>query len=379
MRIGFDAKRIFFNNRGLGSYGRNLLWALLKNYTQHEYYLYSPNPHGSSLFSRELKNHENLFLKTPNLPRMFNGFWRTYLLGSQLVSDQIDLYHGLSHELPLNLTGTTKKVVTIHDLIFLKYPQFFSPMNRGIYINKIRHACKVADVIIAISEATKHDLLVHLKIPEEKIIVVYQSCDEVFYAPSKLEDNLEHLAIPSKYILFVGALIPHKNPMAILKAMKLMTEEDCHLVIVGKGKKYYRQMQTYLQLNNLSDRVHFISNQGPITNQQLALLYKRALMFVFPSMLEGFGIPIIEAMFSGTPVIINQGAGLSEAAGDAACQLDVNDSKLFAKTMDRIIQDRSWRKELIAGGELHVQKFRQETIAEQLMKCYQGLLDSSPV
>ncbi len=377
MRIGFDAKRIFFNQRGLGNYSRNLVRSLLKTYTGHQYHLYAPHPRDSELFREELEAFPNLHLRTPArwLPGALQSLWRSYFMTADMSSDRLDLYHGLSQELPITGSTSFKKVVTIHDLIFMKYPEHFSAMDRRIYTNKIKYACKQADLVIAISQATKNDLISLMKVKEQKIKVIYQSCDQVFYSSQTPSQNTSvNLQLPNNYVLYVGALVPHKNAKAILKAMTLMRRDDSHLVIVGSGKKYFQEMQTYIARHKLSQRVHFANLLGALDNQQLAALYRGASLFVFPSLLEGFGIPVIEAMFSGVPVIINRNAGLSEAAGEAAVVVDVNDSALLAASMDEIISDTEVHKQLVAKGESHVEKFKQEYITPQIMECYRQLV-----
>ncbi|GJM27533.1 MAG: glycosyl transferase family 1 [Cyclobacteriaceae bacterium] len=379
MKVGFDAKRIFHNQRGLGSYGRNLLQGLLKYHPQAQYYLYTPKIKSLPELNLPWTPQHNLKLRTPGVmfPGFLNGLWRSLLINQSINEDKLDIYHGLSQEVPFNMTSSRPRViVTVHDLIFLKYPQFFSPLNRKIYTRKIAHACANSDTVLAISEQTKSDLVTMLKIKQNKIRVVYQGCDEIYYQETvePIPRSINNFQLPEKYILYVGALVPHKNAMAILKALRLMKERDYHLIIVGKGKKYYHQLQEFIERYNLSGRVTFLSNIGPISNKQLAAIYRLASLFVFPSLMEGFGIPVIEAMFSGIPVIINQQAGLSEAAGDAALEVDVNHSELLAESIDQILKDKSISKNMVEKGALHVQKFKLERVTSQVLECYQQLL-----
>lgn len=378
MNIGFDAKRVFFNQRGLGSYSRNLISGLLSFYPANQYFLYSPKIRSSSYFQEILSQHQNLNLRTPAtwVPTFLEGIWRSYFLASQTGKDQLDIYHGLSHEIPYGLSKHTKTIVTVHDLIFLKYPRYFSPVDRRIYYHKIAYAVNAAHLVLAISEQTKKDLISWFRVSENKIRVVYQSCHELFYQNNHLSgDILTKFRLPEKYILYVGALVPHKNALSLIKALKHLKVSDHHLVVVGKGKGYYRQMMAYINEHGLYNRVHFISNQGSIDNRQLAMLYRGASLFVFPSLWEGFGIPVLEAMASGVPVIVNQNAGLTEAAGEAALAINVNDSMLLASQMNSIITDESLTNHLIQKGKLQAEKFRPRQVTAQLMQAYQEVLD----
>ena len=183
MRIGFDAKRVFHNFRGLGNYGRTLLEGLYQFYPEHCYLLYTPPFQDIRSVDWE-KKFSSFRVCTPTgfLERSFPSFWRRFLLGKKLERDELDIYHGLSHDLPAGVrVGKPKTVVTIHDLIFLRFPQFFPWIDRCVYLNKLRHACNRADVILAICEQTKNDLIEFLHIHEDRIRVIYQGVHPRFY------------------------------------------------------------------------------------------------------------------------------------------------------------------------------------------------------
>ncbi|MGB0930862.1 MAG: glycosyltransferase [Chitinophagales bacterium] len=185
MKIGFDAKRAFFNNTGLGNYSRTLIKSLVKYYPDNQYTLYSPKSIEGSPFA-EMQNFKNIEVKTPQtrFQKLLGGsLWRSLQLGNPIKDDQLDIYHGLSHELPRNIHRSrpqTKSIVTIHDLIFLRYPELYSKVDTLIYRQKWKHACQQADKVIAISEQTKSDTIEFLGIEANKIEVVYQSCHPVF-------------------------------------------------------------------------------------------------------------------------------------------------------------------------------------------------------
>lgn len=215
----------------------------------------------------------------------------------------VQLYHGLSNELPIGIHKTgIKSVVTIHDLIFLRYPEYYKPIDRKIYNFKFKYACHVADRIVAISECTKRDIMNFYQIPAEKIDVVYQGCDPQYseiVSEQKKKQVKEIYQLPEKYILNVGSIETRKNLMLALEALKDIPA-DIHLVAVGKKTPYVDSLMEYANENGLNDHLHLIHN---LPHSDLPAVYQQALMFVYPSRFEGFGIPIIEAMHSQLPVI----------------------------------------------------------------------------
>ena len=200
MKIGFDAKRAFYNNSGLGNYSRTLLKNLTNYYADNEYHLYSPGMPESS-FSNFVKEQRNIKVHTPQhfISKSFPSLWRSTGISSQLEQNGIGIYHGLSNELPLNISGKKiKKVVSIHDLIFLRYPELYPRMDRTIYNYKFKKACEDADVIVAISKQTKQDLIEFYGVNEQKIKLIYQSCNELFYRET---DNNQIKNTQEKYKL----------------------------------------------------------------------------------------------------------------------------------------------------------------------------------
>ena len=186
MKIGFDAKRAFLNTTGLGNYSRTLMSSLAKHYADNQYFLYYPKKN-IGFEQAKFSLAENMEVKTPNnaLQALAGGsFWRSWTLGKQIKKDELNIYHGLSNELPFSVSrnlGKPKTVVTIHDIIFMKYPKWYPTFDRFMYRRKWKHSCKVADKIVAISEETKGEIVNYFKIDESKIEVIYQSCDAAFY------------------------------------------------------------------------------------------------------------------------------------------------------------------------------------------------------
>ncbi|MEO6440600.1 MAG: glycosyltransferase family 1 protein, partial [Chitinophagales bacterium] len=240
MNIGFDAKRAYHNGTGLGHYSRTLLGLLSEYYPDHHYYLF--NPKASEKFKLKGNNFHEI-VPTGIVNKLFNSAWRSSWVTKDLQKLRIDLYHGLSHEIPsgINKTGI-KSVVTIHDLIHERYPEQYNPIDVKIYSIKFRFACEHANKIIAISEQTKKDIIEFYKIPEKKISICYQSCHPAFgktVSEAEKRKVIETYQLPDEFFLYVGSIIERKNLLNICKAFFLTRNEmNVPLVIVGDGGRY---------------------------------------------------------------------------------------------------------------------------------------------
>ncbi|MBM3440663.1 MAG: glycosyltransferase family 4 protein, partial [Bacteroidetes bacterium] len=327
MVIGFDAKRAFHNRTGLGHYSRTLLRDLSRFYPEQRYLLFNPKP--SSLF--DLSPFPSLQERLPEttFDRLLPALWRSSRIIGTLKEESVQLYHGLSHELPQGIErGRTKTVVTMHDLIHERYPEQYPWLDRKIYTRKFQYACDVADTIIAISEQTKNDLIDFYMVPAEKIKVCYQSCNPAFAEKVSEAEKARVRKIydlPDRFFLYVGSVIERKNLLSICKAMDLLRDEiDIPLVVIGEGKKYLQQVKAYVEKVGLSNRIIFLSAH-PAARQisfqnasDFPAIYQLATAMIYPSMFEGFGIPVLEALWSGLPVITSNISSLPEAGGDAA-------------------------------------------------------------
>ncbi len=312
MRIGYDAKRLFCNNTGLGNYSRSLVANQHAQYPGDQQVLFSPrlrrNADTEAFYSDEYER---------VAPKGFSPLWRTASMVRDISRSNIDLYHGLSHELPIGIDRAgCRSVVTIHDLIYKFHPQDFGRIDRQIYDFKFRYACRHADRIIAISNSTKYDLMMHFGVKESKISVVYQSCSEDYTRTVSADERTrirQKYNLPETFLLSVGSVISRKNILSAVKAVqKLNGIVSLPLVIVGGGGDYLETVKTYIRENKLEDRIIF---PPYISNEDLPALYQMAKIFIYPSRYEGFGIPIIESLWSRTPVITTRMSSLAEAAG----------------------------------------------------------------
>lgn len=370
MNIGFDAKRAFHNFTGLGNYSRFILNALKKHYPSNNYHLFSPafrdNKETISLIEGFHLHKAPGFLQLPVL----KALWRSFFIGKEVKKQNIDIYHGLSNELPYWLPERTKKIVTIHDLIFLRYPDLFPPIDRAIYKQKFKIACEKADKIIAISQQTKEDILQYFNVEKQKIEVIYQGCHPIFfreYSCEELKNIKKKYNLPSEYLLNVGTLEKRKNALLILKALK-NGNINIPLILIGKETTYTKVLKNYVTQNNLEGQVLFLHS---VNFEDLPALYDLSLLFLYPSIFEGFGIPIIEALHRKKPVITSKGSCFSEAGGNLAEYINPNDEEELASKIKEMINSNGLNKQLL---EDHLVKFSDKKIADDYMNLYNRII-----
>lgn len=366
MNIGFDAKRAFLNRTGLGNYSRWLITALSRYQPQNNYTLYTPRTNPAINFSVE-----NSSVKLPE--SKFTSYWRSKGIIADLKKDHVQLYHGLSHELPFGIKKSgIKSVVTIHDVIVLRFPHYFSFLNRAIYKAKLKYACKVADAIVAISQKTKDDIVTYLGIPENKVKVIYQSCDKQFReipSAEKLKEVKTKYQLPEQYLLSVGTIEERKNLLLLAKALRDVA--DIKLVVVGKPTAYLNEVKAYLESNGLTDRIVFLHS---VAFQDLPAIYQQAECFIYPSRYEGFGLPILEAISLGVPVIAATGSCLEEAGGPDSLYVNPDDAQGLANKIRLVLTDKNLSAKMIDAGLTYSRKFDDKKLAAQYTALYQNII-----
>lgn len=371
MRIGFDAKRAAQNRTGLGNYSRFVINGLTRFTSGNEYVLYVPSPKKCGLL-KELDD-RNLPKVFPEgrLWKLFRSFWRVFGIPSRLSSDGIDIYHGLSNELPLTMSraGGVRSVVTVHDLIFLRYPQYYNPIDRWIYNYKFRKACGMADRIIAVSECTKRDIVSYYGIDAAKIDVVYQGCAREFYEPvadEKKQAVKERYGLPGRYVLYVGSMEERKNLLLAVKALKRMKEQVV-LVAVGKCTPYLEEVLKFVREQKIEHRLSLFHR---VPFEDLPALYQMASAFVYPSRFEGFGIPVLEALVSRVPVIAATGSCLEEAGGPHSLYVHPDDERQLALLLDKVLTDNELRNRMAEEGLRYARRFDAEKLTADLCEVY---------
>ena len=367
MKIGYESKRIFHNKTGLGNYARYIPSVLSIYYPENIYYLYNPKKGNKTNFT---VNNVNVFECFPkgNLSKIFYNYWRQKGVVKDLIRDEINIYHGLSGELPYGLRkNNIKSVVTIHDLIFMRYPKLYSFFDRKIHYLKFKKAAKNADKIIAISEQTKKDIIYYLKVNPEKIEVIYQGCQNVFkqnYSETEKRKVALKYQLRNEFILNVGTIETRKNALLIVKAIK---DIDTNLVLIGKKTKYTDQIELFIKENHLEDKVQFLKG---LTNVELAIIYQLSTIFVYPSIFEGFGIPIIEALYSKVPVITNKYGVFQEAGGPNSIYIDPENVAELAEKITYLLDNEIIRKEIAEKGNQFVQKFNDFELTTSYISMY---------
>lgn len=365
MRIAYDAKRFFHNTSGLGNYSRDLVRILSRFFPENEYLLLNKN---KSERGADILRHPNVSFVETSKGQMS----RQFKMGKDAQKAGADIFHGLSGELPLRWDKKPiKKVVTIHDLIFVRYPQYYSFFDRKIHFWKFRKAAESADRIIAISEQTKQDIIRFFKIHENKIEVIYQGCHQAFKEEQSEEFKVsvkEKFSLPPRFILNVGTIEERKNLLNIVKGIQ---GTQIPLVVVGRKTKYFKAVEAFIRKNKMEKQVMFLEG---VSMDELAVLYKLADIFVYPSFFEGFGIPVIEALFSKTVVVTSNTSCLPEAGGPDSVYVDPGNEQDLKAKIKFLWDYESERKRRAEKGFEFVQKFNDETIADRLIRFYQDLI-----
>ena len=373
--IGFYAKRIVRNGTGLGSYGRTLVNDLAQRQDL-ALRLYAPDKGRDDLRSQILER-PNISFCYPHFSSSIHlpsSWWRMKGVVTDLQRDGVQLYHGLSGELPIGIRKSgIRSVVTIHDLIFLRHPEFYNWVDTKIYVWKFRQTLKEADHIIAISECTKRDILYYGDIDEQKISIVYQSFAPRFSVEVSEEQRTQVRSayqLPQRYILNVGSIEARKNILQAVQALPLLPD-DVALVMVGRHTPYTDQVLQYVREHHLEERVRVLHG---VPDEHLPMLYALAESFVYPSVYEGFGIPIIEAISCGLPVVACSGSCLEEAGGPDSLYVQPGNVEAMAAAIRLTLVGAEGRELRIENSKKYIRRFSGCNVADQVVNVYQSLL-----
>lgn len=374
MKIAFDAKRMLKNRTGLGNYSRFMINALTSHYPENHYLLFSPSE-GDPKLKAQIMDANCLEYIHPEtfIDKKMRSLWRSFKIPNNRY--ELDLFHGLSNELPLNIgKRRCKSVVTIHDLIYERFPHLYRSIDRKLYQYKYKRACLNADHIVAVSEQTKHDIIRYYKIPEQKISVVYQGCDQAFSIPNSpdtISAILKKYDIATPYVLYVGSIEERKNLLTLVKSIEL-TDPDLSFVAIGKPTSYAAKVVKYINDKGLNDRIKILHN---IAFDELPAFYQGARIFVYPSVFEGFGIPVLEALSAGIPVIGAKGSCLEEAGGDSSLYIEPYHHQQLADYINQTHHNNQLRNKMITDGYNHAKRFNTLAIAKSMMQVYGNTLN----
>lgn len=336
MKIAFDAKRLFRNYTGLGNYSRTLVGNLSRQYPDNDYFL---------MTEKVISNDETAEFLTDNYrvvsPTKCRGTWRVWGMAKDLKKNGVQLYHGLSHDLPFGIARSgVKSVVTVHDVCYKTFPDMFPLVERMIYRVKYRHSLKNADRVIAISESTKSDILKYFDVDPSKIEVIYQALNPVFYErrdDRRAREMVAHYGVHGDFALFVGSLNSRKNLLSVLRAYALVApEKRPMLVVIGNGGGQYAE-RCWQEVESLSLTENVVHIRNLNSMSVLADFYTLARFMVYPSLYEGFGLPVAEAMLCGCPTITSSVSSLPEAGGEWARYVDPNSVEQIARAMVDLI------------------------------------------
>lgn len=370
MRIGFDAKRLFANSTGLGTYSRTLFNRLLQYYSEDDYILYVHQKY----YKETLYKYPDYTQRTYISNYYNDKLWRSSKIAEDIQTHDIQIYHGLSNELPMSIGSNVKKVVTIHDVIFKTLPKTFSFFDRKIYYLKWKKAIQEADAIIAVSEQTRQDILSYFKAEESKIKVIYPTWNKEFEhhcSYSLKEEFLQKYALPRDFILYVGDISKRKNFLVLLKALQLPENQDKNIVVVTQGGDEYQKAQRLVFEYQMQSRVYFMQH---ILWYELPIIYHLSQALVYPSLYEGFGLPVLEALVCGKPVIVANNSSLKEVGGDACIFINEKNVEELSHAINFIYYNLDLAEEVKFKAAQQIRKFHPETVTQQLHNLYLSLL-----
>ncbi len=366
LKIAFDAKRLFHNREGLGSYARTLVSSMQELLPQHSYYLCTPTLSDHPYAQDFLDDKKYQHLIAP--PKAQKAIWRSRGILKTLRENEIDVYWGLSNELPIGISKLRcKTLVTIHDLFYKKYPQQFSWADRLIVSKKYEAAMKSADTIIVASQNTRNDLVAHFPEVSERVEVVYQG--------TQYEGRQAALGSETDpYYLIVGSITQRKNIELIVKTYaEMKPEARLQVKIVGRATSHKEILLRQMKEGGVADSFEFL---GQVSNQVLWNLYSGARALLFPSHYEGFGIPIIEALAAGVPVIGNASSSIPEIIGKHGIVIEYDSTESLMAAFLKL-KDESIRIELLEGVETHLALFSKIKVIKGIERVLNDLVSGN--
>ena len=380
MKIGIDARFYGPEGKGLGRYTQRLLEGLEKQDSSHEYRVFLRREN-FNLYRPQKKNFQKVLADVP-----WYSWKEQAILPALLAKEQCDIVHFLHFNAPLFYRG--KFLLTLHDLILFHYPTLRNttrpaPLYWVKYLAYRVHLAQVlrrASVLLTVSHFTKRDILQSFpSLSEEKILVLYEAADALEKGPLPHDfskKTLEKYGILQPYLLYVGNAYPHKNLPFLLRVFARFEQQEkkrgrpWQLVIVGKDDFFYQRLRKEHQSLLRRSTVLFLPT---VSDKELAALYRHAFAFLFLSLYEGFGLPPLEAMRYGVPVLSSSAASLPEILGDAALYTSPFHEEEALAALEKIVHDHSLRKRLVRSGKKQVERYSWDRMAQETLRIYDSL------
>lgn len=309
-------------------------------------------------------------------PAPLRQYWRTFRVGHAAGRDGVSIYHGLSHEIPRDLPRTgIPGVVTFHDLLFERYPELFPAIDRLSYAWRYRWSAEHARALVAVSGQTRDDLVKWYGVDPADVTIIPPARDPAFAEPVSADAASAvraRLGIPPSYLLSVGTLEHRKNHRVLVEALALLDPGRTPLLLlVGRDAGEGRALQALAEARGVASRVRILTRVG---NHDLPALYQGASLFLYPSLFEGFGMPIVEALSAGTPVITSAGGCFPEAGGPSSRYVTATDAVGMAAAIRDILDDPAVAARMRNDGRRWAERFDATTLAAPLLALYHSLL-----
>lgn len=374
MRIAFELQPMLKDRTGVGWYTYNIIKEISRLKKGNDLIGCVFNFNGRNDLSLQLNDIDIELDTCKFFPySIYTRLWDFIpVMYNSLFTKKVDIYHFFNFVVPPRING--KVIVTVHDMVYKRFPETMSKANLKRLDKNLQRSVNRADIVVTVSENSKKEIIEYLDVSEDKVRVIPNGVDADIYKKNFSTEELDRVRkkynLPNRFILYLGTLEPRKNIEAIVEGFALYRRHggDLKLVIAGKKGWMYDSIFERVKGHSLENEVIFT---GYVDENDKPCIYKMCQLFIFPSFYEGFGIPVIEAMAAGVPVITSNTSSLPEVAGDAAVLVAPDDVNMMEDSIAKIISDDMFRKELILKGKKQCEKFSWKKSAEELLRIYE--------